>query len=143
MASARDSEMARADSDLVEILHDYQPDLMDDVELTITPRRPYSTTCARWLRRVTRRWREPIPTWWRSCTTTKPTSWTTSNLRLRLAGPRACTDLQAAIEDRLQHDLRKMASARDSKMTRADSDDDEHTITPCRLAYAHRPASRH
>ena len=34
MSSARDSEMARADSDLVEILHDYQTDLMDDDELT-------------------------------------------------------------------------------------------------------------
>ena len=36
MTSARDSEMARADSDLVEILHDYQTDLIDDDELTMT-----------------------------------------------------------------------------------------------------------
>ena len=36
MASARGSEMARAESDLIEILHDYQTDLMDEDEKTIT-----------------------------------------------------------------------------------------------------------
>ncbi|KAF0304580.1 hypothetical protein FJT64_023611 [Amphibalanus amphitrite] len=35
MASARGSEMARAESDLIEILHDYQTDLMDEDEKTI------------------------------------------------------------------------------------------------------------
>ncbi|XP_037088551.1 uncharacterized protein LOC119109105 [Pollicipes pollicipes] len=35
MSSAKGSEMARAESDLIEILHDYQTDLMDDDEHTI------------------------------------------------------------------------------------------------------------
>lgn len=35
MSSARGSEMARAESDLIEILHDYQTDLMDEEEETI------------------------------------------------------------------------------------------------------------